>query len=154
MISASEPIELSIDLETFSSVDIKFGAYRYAEAPDFDILLIGYHFSDEDSYNVIDCTKQDANGNPELCRPEHARLLHALVDPHILKSAFNANFERTCLAKYLKRPMPPDEWRCTMILASSLGLPRSLKDVGIALGLPEDEQKDRTGRALIQYFCK
>lgn len=158
MTTSSDAIELAIDVETFSSVDIKSGAYAYSEAPGFKILLIGYKFSNEDTVHYIDCTKMDANGNRLIDAPsrdpEFDHFLSGLLNPGVTKTAYNANFERTCLAKYLGRPMPPEEWRDTMILAVQAGLPRSLAAAGAALGLPEDEQKDRTGKALIQYFCK
>ena len=138
-------LELGIDIETYSSVDIKNGAYAYSEAPDFEVLLIGYKFSDEAEVKQIDLT-EDSEG--------HDRFWSALTDPDVIKTAYNANFERTCLAKHLGQPMPPEQWRCTLILAVQLGLPRSLADVGPALGLNEEEQKKKTGAALIQYFCK
>ena len=144
-------IELGIDIETFSSVDIKNGAYAYSEAPDFEVLLISYKFSDEDSIRLIDLTEHAPNyapGDPD------ARFWDALTDPAVIKTAYNANFERTCLAKHTGQAMPPSQWRCTMILAVQLGLPRALADVGPALGLTEEEQKKKTGKALIQYFCK
>lgn len=144
--ASSTNLELGIDIETYSSVDIKNGAYAYAEAPDFEVLLIGYKFSDEDEVKLIDLTEEDGQ--------EHTRFWSALTDPTIIKTAYNANFERTCLAKHTGEPMPPEEWRCTMILAVQLGLPRSLAAVGPALGLTEEEQKKKTGAALIQYFCK
>lgn len=136
--------ECSIDIETYSSVDIKLGAYAYAAAPDFEILLIGYSF-DGGPVQVHDCTEPG-------CWPRD--LLDALADPEIIKTAYNANFERTCLAAALEDEMPPEQWRDTMIAAAALGLPRSLADVGRALGLPQDQQKDKIGAALIQYFCK
>lgn len=155
---SSEQRELAIDIETYSSVDIGSGAYAYSEAPDFTVLLIGYKYSDEHTVHVIDCTQTDANGNRLIDSPsrdpEWSYFLSRLLDPSVIKTAYNANFERTCLAKFLKQPMPPEEWRDTMILAVQMGLPRSLADVGAALGLPEDQQKLRTGKALIQYFCK
>lgn len=138
-------LELGIDIETYSSADIKNGAYAYSEAPDFEVLLIGYKFSDEEDVKQIDLT-EDSEG--------HDRFWSALTDPDVIKTAYNANFERTCLAKHLGQPMPPEQWRCTLILAVQLGLPRSLADVGPALGLTEEEQKKKTGAALIQYFCK
>lgn len=138
-------LELGIDIETYSSADIKNGAYAYSEAPDFEVLLIGYKFSDEEEIKQIDLT-EDSEG--------HDRFWSALTDPDVIKTAYNANFERTCLAKHLGQPMPPEQWRCTLILAVQLGLPRSLADVGPALGLTEEEQKKKTGAALIQYFCK
>ena len=147
MASSTNRLELGIDIETFSSVDIKNGAYAYSEAPDFEILLIGYKFSDEDKVKQIDMTD-----DPEEL--ENLRFWDALTDPEVVKTAYNANFERTCLARYTGETMPPEQWRCTMILAVQLGLPRSLAAVGPALGLTEEEQKKKTGAALIQYFCK
>lgn len=139
-------IELAVDIETFSSVDIKSGAYAYSGSPDFEILLIAYKFSDEAEVRVIDLTESEAD--------RHPRFWEALTDPAILKTAYNANFERTCLARHTGKPMPPEQWRCTMVLAVQLGLPRALKDVGTALRLAESEKKLKTGTALINYFCK
>ena len=143
--ASSTNLELGLDIETYSSVDIKNGAYAYSEAPDFEVLLISYKFSDEDEVKLIDLTDGAAG---------HDRFWNALTDPDVIKTAYNANFERTCLAKHTGEPMPPEQWRCTMILAVQLGLPRSLAAVGPALGLTEEEQKKKTGAALIQYFCK
>ena len=138
---------MGVDIETYGSVDLlKSGVYRYVEAPDFDILLIGYKFDDEDEVRQIDTTADP--------RETWNEFLDALFDPDIIKTAFNANFERTCLAKWTGSAMPPDEWRCTMIKALTLGLPGSLASVGMALGLPEDKLKDPQGKALIQYFSK
>lgn len=138
---------MGVDIETYSSVDLlKSGVYRYVEAPDFDILLIGYKFDDEDEVRQIDTTADP--------RETWNEFLDALFDPDVIKTAFNANFERTCLAKWTGSAMPPDEWRCTMIKALTLGLPGSLASVGMALGLPEDKLKDPQGKALIQYFSK
>lgn len=147
MASSTNQLELGIDIETFSSVDIKNGAYAYSEAPDFEILLIAYKFSDEDRVKLIDLTD-----DPEEL--ENLRFWDALTDPEVVKTAYNANFERTCLARHTGEAMPPEQWRCTMVLAVQLGLPRSLAAVGPALGLTEEEQKKKTGAALIQYFCK
>ena len=147
MASSTNRLELGIDIETFSSVDIKNGAYAYSEAPDFEILLIAYKFSDEDKVKQIDLTD-----DPEEL--ENLRFWDALTDPEVVKTAYNANFERTCLARHTGKAMPPEQWRCTMVLAVQLGLPRSLAAVGPALGLTEEEQKKKTGAALIQYFCK
>lgn len=147
MASSTNRLELGIDIETFSSVDIKNGAYAYSEAPDFEILLIAYKFSDEDKVKLIDLTD-----DPEEL--ENLRFWDALTDPEVVKTAYNANFERTCLARHTGEAMPPEQWRCTMVLAVQLGLPRSLAAVGSALGLTEEEQKKKTGAALIQYFCK
>lgn len=141
---------MGVDIETYSSVDLaRSGVYAYTEAPDFDILLIGYKFDDEAEVHVIDTLAVDRDFDPELYE-----FREALTDPGIIKTAFNANFERTCLAKWTGAAMPPEEWRCTMIKALTLGLPRSLADVGVAMGLPEEKLKDPQGKALIQYFSK
>lgn len=138
---------MGVDIETYSSVDlVKTGVYRYVEAPDFDVLLIGYKFDDEEEVKQIDTTEDSRESWDEF--------LDALHDPDVIKTAFNANFERTCLAKWTGREMPPEQWRCTMIKALTLGLPGNLAGVGMALGLPEDKLKDPQGKALIQYFSK
>lgn len=149
MTSSDNQIELAVDIETYSSVDIGSGAYAYSEAPDFTILLIGYKFSDEKDAHCIDCTQEGWEQSDE-----GQTFIPALINPAIIKTAYNANFERTCLAKWSGHKMPPEQWRDTMILAVQMGLPRSLADVGAALGLPEDQQKLKTGKALIQYFSK
>lgn len=136
---------LSIDIETYSSADLaKTGVYRYAEAPDFEVLLIGYSF-DEGPVHVHDCTL------PE-CWPRD--FLSALFDPDVTKYAYNAAFERTCLSRALEEYLPPEQWKDTMIMALECGLPGSLAAAGTALGLPEEQLKDPRGKALIQYFCK
>ena len=136
---------MGIDVETYSSADLsRTGVYRYAEAPDFEILLIGYKFDDEDTVKVIDCTAGD----------DTSEFYEALYDPAVIKTAFNANFERTCLAKWTGHEMNPDEWRCTMVKALTMGLPGALAGAGAALGLPPDKLKDPQGKALIQYFSK
>ena len=141
---------MGVDIETYSSVDLAgSGVYAYTEAPDFDILLIGYKFDDEAEVHVIDTLAVDRDFDPELYE-----FREALTDPGIIKTAFNANFERTCLAKWTGAAMPPEEWRCTMIKALTLGLPGDLADVGIAMGLPEEKLKDPQGKALIQFFSK
>lgn len=146
---------MSVDIETYSDRDIgDTGAYAYAESPVFSILLIGYMFDNEEEPTVIDLggikSVEEATDYIELMYPE---FLEALRDPGVVKTAYNANFERTCLAHYWGE-MDPDQWLCTMVLASTLGLPRSLEEAGKALGLAEDQQKLATGKALIQYFCK
>ena len=135
--------ELSIDIETYSSEDLlKTGVYRYAEAPDFTILLFAYAFDDED-IQIVDLASGEA-------LPE--KITEALTNPKIIKTAYNANFERTCIAAYLKMPMPPEQWRCSAVAAAELGLPQTLAGVAEALGL--QEQKDARGKALINYFSK
>ena len=140
---------MGVDIETYSSVDLTdAGVYAYTEAPDFDILLISYIFDDwgEDDVRTIDCFDAD----PDMM----AEFVEALTDPQIVKTVFNANFERTCLAKWLNKPMPPEEWRCTMVKALTLGLPGNLAGAGEALGLPAEKLKDPQGKALIQFFSK
>jgi DNA polymerase len=140
---------MGVDIETYSSVDLaEAGVYAYVEAPDFDILLISYIFDDwgEDDVKTIDCFDADPDMMAEFCE--------ALLDSQIVKTAFNANFERTCLAKWLQKPMPPEEWRCTMVKALTLGLPGNLAGAGEALGLPPEKLKDPQGKALIQFFSK
>ena len=136
---------LHIDLETYSEVDIKAcGAYKYVYDDSFEILLLAYAFDDEE-VKVVD-----------LCSGEKIpdKVLKALVNPLFIKVAHNANFERTCLTKHLNTYMNPEEWYCTAVRASELGLPRSLEEVGKAVGLDEDKQKLKVGKSLIEYFCK
>ena len=136
---------LSVDIESFSSVDLgACGLHKYMESPDFEILLIGYSF-DGGPVQVHDCTKPG-------CWPRD--LLDALTDPNVLKTAFNAAFERTAFATALEEEMPPEQWSDTMIMALEMGLPGSLAAAGAALGLPEDQLKDPIGKSLIQYFSK
>lgn len=140
---------MNVDIETYSSIDIReAGVYAYASAPDFEILLIGYRY-DGQGVKVIDLT--DPLADPERDFPD---FWEGLYSPDVIKTAYNANFERTCLASWLGRPMPPEQWRCTAVHAATLGLPGTLGGVGEALGLPEDKQKDKIGKSLIQYFCK
>ena len=132
---------LAIDIETYSSVDLgKSGVYAYTEAEDFEILLFAYCFDDEE-IQIVDL----ASGEK---LPDE--VVDALTDSKIIKTAFNAQFERTCLAKHLKTPMPPDQWRCSMAHALTLGLPTSL--AGVAKCLKLTNQKMKEGKALIRYF--
>lgn len=136
---------LSIDIETYSDIDLlKHGVYVYSESPAFEVQLFGYAFDDK-NVTVIDLMT-----GGEI----PAYVIKALTDPAILKTAYNANFERTCLARWFGTDLPAEQWQDTMILAAELGLPRSLGDVGIVLGLPEDKQKLKEGKSLIQYFAK
>lgn len=152
--------ELNIDLETYSSVDLtKTGVRPYTESPDFRILLIGYKLDGRPT-KVIDLGEDEGQQAPSLFPPEVSDIpagdlqefLPLLTDPNIIKSAHNAPFERTCLAKYFNLTLPPEQWCCTMVQAASLGLPNALAQVGAALGL--EQQKMTEGKALINYFCK
>lgn len=145
---------IGIDIETYSSVDLtKSGVYAYTDAPDFQILLIGFKL-DDNAPDLIDISGMTADQAVSYMQTAYPDFWDAFVDKGVLKTAYNANFERTCLAKYLGVECPPEEWQCTMVLASTLGLPRSLAEVGAALGLEADKQKDRIGKSLIDYFCK
>ncbi|MFA9398375.1 MAG: DNA polymerase [Clostridiaceae bacterium] len=139
---------LSIDLETFSDINIgKSGVYRYADSPNFNILLFGYSI-DGSPVELIDLACGE-----EL--PEY--IIKALLDEKIIKTAFNAQFERVCLMKYLSRLLNKDtyldplSWSCSEVQASMLGLPLNLAGVGKVLKL--DDQKMAEGKALIRYFC-
>lgn len=135
---------LAIDIETYSDIDIKTGGvYRYVDSPNFSILLFAYAYDDEE-VQIIDLTKDKL---PEF-------IIKDLVDEKVLKTAFNANFERTCISKYLNTYMHPNQWSCTMVKSLSLGLPQSLDNVSKVLGFEEDKQKMKEGKALINYFSK
>ena len=133
---------ISLDIETYSSVDLsKSGVYKYAESKDFDIILFAYSV-DYGEIKVIDLTKGE-----EI--PQDIKL--AFKDIHVKKWAFNANFERVCLSKYLREDLSPVGWRCSMVLSAYVGLPLSLEAVGSVLNLPY--QKLKEGKSLIKYFC-
>lgn len=138
---------LSIDIETYTSCDLaKSGVYRYAESSDFEVLLFGYAV-DGGEVKVIDI----ANGEKIP-----AEVIAALTDETVKKYAFNAQFERVCLSRFLGYPkgeyLSPDSWYCTMVWSATLGLPLSLEKVGEVLGLKE--QKLSVGKDLIRFFCK
>ena len=152
--------EISLDLETYSSVDLnKCGVYKYASSPDFEILLFGYSL-DGGPVEVVDVACGEKI-------PEE--VLAALSDNRVTKYAFNANFERVCLSNWLRRYYPqhfvsysvpedsvgafldPAAWRCDMVWSAYMGLPLSLAGAGAVLGL--DEQKMTEGHDLIRYFC-
>lgn len=142
-----EPIKvLEIDIETYSSVDLlKCGLHKYAESDDFTILLFAYACDDK-PVQIVDF----ASGEK---LPE--RIFQALTDKDILKTAFNAAFERICIGKYYGIDLPIDQWECTMVRSAMLGLPLSLAQVGKVLNL--EDQKMTEGKALIKYFscpCK
>ena len=151
---------ITIDIETRSDKDIsKCGVYAYTDTPYFDILLFAYSI-DEQPVQVVDM----ANGE-EI--PES--ILAALADENVVKRAFNVNFERVCLSKYLRKNYPqyfqsysidedtvgdflnPESWHCSMIHARTLGLPSSLAEVGKVLGI--EQQKMTEGKALVKFFC-
>lgn len=135
---------LSIDLETYSSVNIKTaGAWKYIQSPDFEILLFSYSLDYAEPV-CIDFTQG------EILPPW---LADALTNPDYLKKAYNAPFEWGCLSKYFGRQLPPEQWRCTMFKGLYAGYTAGLEATGKALGLPEDKQKMNTGKALIRYFC-
>lgn len=134
--------KLSMDLETFSSVDLaKCGVYKYAESPDFEILLWSYSW----------------DGGPVVCidlasgEKPPTELIQALTDPEIEKWAFNCQFERICLQSWLKQKLDPEGWYCSKVWSATLGLSLTLESVGEVLGL--DKQKLKEGKDLIRYFC-
>lgn len=135
---------LSVDLETFSSVDIrKSGAWKYIESPDFEILLFAYSLDGSDPV-CVDLKQGEA-------LPEW--MADAITSPDYIKHAYNAPFEWGCLSKYFGRWLPPEQWRCTMFKGLYAGYTAGLDATGRALGLPEDKRKLNTGKALIRYFC-
>ena len=153
---------ISVDIESYSSVNLqKAGVYKYAESDDFEILLFGYSI-DGGEVQVVDLAKgEEIPGD----------ILDALTDEEVTKWAFNAQFERVCLSRYLvdkgisinpfldhhplstikARFLSPTSWKCTMIWSATLGLPMSLEGVGSVLGL--DKQKLSEGKSFIKYFC-
>ena len=153
---------ISVDIESYSSVSLqKAGVYKYAESNDFEILLFGYSI-DGGEVQLVDLAKgEEIPGD----------ILDALTDEEVTKWAFNAQFERVCLSRYLvdkgislnpfldhhplsttkARFLSPTSWKCTMIWSATLGLPMSLEGVGAVLGL--DKQKLSEGKSLIKYFC-
>ena len=131
---------LAIDIETYSDVDIKkAGVYAYAESTAFTILLFGYKYDDED-VKLIDLTVDSLP----------LSIILDLYSSAVIKTAYNANFERVCLSSFLGAKLPIHQWRCTAVQASMLGLPNHLKDVARVLNL--DAQKDAKGTRLINYF--
>ena len=147
MEGSDEMQTLSIDLETYSDQPLaKTGVYRYVESPDFEILLFAYSL-DGGSVQQIDLA----------CGEKiPSEILSALEDETVTKWAFNANFERICLSRFLGYPtgdyLEPDSWKCSMVWAAYMGLPLSLEGVGAVLGL--EKQKLTEGKDLIKYFCQ
>lgn len=133
---------ISIDIETYSSANLaKTGVYPYAASSDFELLLFGYSV-DFGPVTVIDLTQGETIPS---------EIIKALDDPKVIKSAFNAQFERVCLSAYVGHQLDPQGWHCSRVWAATLGLPLSLKDVGTVLGL--DKQKITAGKELVKYFC-
>lgn len=134
---------LSIDIETFSDIDIqKAGAYRYAQSEQFRITLFAYSFDGEE-VQVVDL--ENGEEIPHF-------ILTALQDRDVIKHAYNAAFEWYCLNRAgIKTPL--DQWQCTMVHAMYLSLPAGLANTGEALGIPEDKKKSAIGKQLIRYFC-
>ena len=134
--------QLAIDIETYSDVDlINCGVYKYTDSDNFEILLFAYSVDDEET-KIVDF----ASGEK---LPEE--IMEMLLDDSVIKTAFNANFERTCLSRHLGVKLKPEAWRCTAVQAAMLALPLSLEGVGVVLGL--DKQKMSEGKELIRYFC-
>lgn len=134
--------KLSIDIETFSDIDlIKCGVYKYADSPAFEILLFSYSI-DDGEIHIVDLVRGE-----EL--PDE--ITEAIKSDTVIKTAFNAQFERVCLSKHLGILLDPSSWYCTAVQAAELSLPSSLADVGAALGL--ERQKMTEGKELIKYFC-
>ncbi len=155
---------ISIDIESYSSYDLqKCGVYKYAESPDFEILLFGYSV-DGSEVQVISLAEGESIP---------ADIMDALTDDAVQKWAFNANFERVCLSRFLKdkglsldpfadnhhsvsvlgkaKYLNPESWRCSMVWSAYMGLPLSLEGAGAVLGL--EKQKLTQGKELIRYFC-
>jgi len=133
---------LSLDLETYSDIDLaKCGVYAYVDSPSFEILLIAYCF-DDDEVKIVDLALGDV-------MPQEVK--EAILSDDVIKTAFNANFERTCLSKYFDINLKANSWCCTAVQASMLALPLSLESVGEVLGLNNKKMKE--GKDLIKYFC-
>ena len=137
---------MGIDIETYSSAPLpRCGVYRYCDAPDFEMLLFSYAFDDEPVQTI------DLASGEKLPK----EVISALEDPGIIKVAYNAQFERVCLSRYLRHWLDPHQWRCTMVMAAYLTLPGRLADAAVALGTTEKKMEE--GKDLIRYFsvpCK
>lgn len=134
---------LSIDIETFSEVDIrKAGLYRYVQSPSFQIILFAFSWDGEDPV-VIDLLRGETV-------PEE--IIRALYDPNVTKHADNAAFEFCALSKFYYTIL--EQWQCTMIHGMYCGYPAGLAAINVAMQLPDDKQKNATGKGLINYFCK
>lgn len=134
--------QLAIDIETYSDVDlINCGVYKYTDSDNFEILLLAYAVDDGET-KIVDLACGEK-------LPEE--IMEMILDDSVIKTAFNANFERTCISKHLGIKLRPEAWRCTAVQAAMLALPLSLEGVGVVLGL--DKQKMSEGKELIRYFC-
>lgn len=134
--------QLAIDIETYSDIDlINCGVYKYTDSDKFEILLFAYSVDDGET-KIVDLACGEK-------LPDE--VIEMLLDDSITKTAFNANFERTCISKHLGINLKPEAWRCTAVQAAMLALPLSLEGVGVVLGL--DKQKMSEGKDLIRYFC-
>lgn len=140
---------LSFDYETFSDIDLgKSGVYRYVESPAFEILLLAYAF-DDDAPIVLDFTAMTEKEKDDW----KETFSKWLTDPDIRVHGYNLEFEAAVTSRWFGYNIPLDTWWDTMVTALTCGLPRSLKDVGIALGMPEEEAKLREGKRLVTFFC-
>lgn len=137
---------LNIDIETYSPNDISFGVYKYCESEEFEILLFSYAY-DFGEVHIVDLVSGEKIPD---------EVIKDLRSPEVIKHAYNAQFEITCLNR-AGYDTPVEQWRCTMIHGAYLGYPMGLAKLGKALGLPQDKLKDKSGAALIRYFsvpCK
>lgn len=134
--------QISIDIETYSGTNLnQTGVYRYADSDDFELLLFGYAI-DFGPVKVVDLTQGEKIPS---------QIIEALDNPNIIKSAFNAQFERVCLSYFVGHRLKPAGWHCSRVWSATLGLPLSLRDVGSVLGLPR--QKITAGKELVRFFC-
>lgn len=169
MTFSDNPLFVGIDFETYSSVDIDRGAYAYSSSPDFEILIVSYCKSESDEVRtfmprrfaqrpgvIVSSNALLIDDSPVFTGldGDEDEFLELVADDRYIKTAYNANFERTCCRSYYGLECNPESWLCTAVLAATLGLPPSLGSVTQVLGLPEDKQKLKTGKTLIQYFSK
>lgn len=133
---------LSIDIETYSSVDIKkSGLYKYAQSPDFEILLFAYSW-DSGPVEIVDLAQGESLP---------MEVIHALYDPKVMKYAYNASFEWYCINSVVHSPI--EQWRCTQVHGLYCGYTAGLGPTGEAVGIPQDKRKLGTGMSLIRTFC-
>ena len=133
---------LAIDIETYSDVSLPdCGVHRYAASEQFEILLFAYSLNDEPT-QIIDLASGEKIPD---------EIMEYLTDDSVIKTAYNAAFERNCINRFFGLSLKPEGWRCTLVQASMLSLPLSLEGVGEALNL--DKKKMSEGKDLIRYFC-